>query len=115
MLASLRKRSPTAEERPPARKARSLSNRAPATASVRRGTCVRIRSIDAGGCGRTILAAESAAVPGRAEGSWRRLRTIRATAGGHVGYSGALRRSVEMRWRVTPKRSAICSIVRPSA
>jgi hypothetical protein len=36
-------------------------------------------------------------------------------AGRRVDQSGALRRSAETRCRVTPKRSAICSIVMPSA
>ena len=40
-------------------------------------------------------------------------RQQRSNASAH--HSGALRRRVETRCRVTPKRSAICSIVRPSA
>src|SRR5436190_21990603 len=36
-------------------------------------------------------------------------------AGTFVSHSAALRRSAETRCRVTPKRLAICSIVKPSA
>jgi hypothetical protein len=96
-------------------RARSPSNSAPATASVGRGTWVRIRSIDAGGCGRTILAAESAAVPRSRGGKLETAADDTCHGGRARGHSGALRRSVETRCRVTPKRSAICSIVRPSA
>ena len=42
-------------------------------------------------------------------------RTPGSSSNASAHHSGALRRRVETRCRVTPKRSAICSIVRPSA